>query len=105
MDALLKLAAEAGLHVSAAEEALGEGGHTTAREEVDRADDALADLRAAWPTMSAAERTLVGKAAAPLRERLDRVRRALPKVAAVSEAAPVEDPEQDEAPDEPGAVA
>ncbi|HEX7291263.1 MAG TPA: hypothetical protein VF250_09070, partial [Conexibacter sp.] len=47
MDALLKLAADAGVEVSAAEAALEQAEAGEAREALDRADDALAALAAA----------------------------------------------------------
>lgn len=95
MDELLKQLAEAGLRVGEAEEAREAGELIAAREAVDAADDALGALRTAWPTMSGPERDLVGRTAAPLRARLDAVRKALPKVTALSDGAPEADPEQD----------
>ena len=45
--------------------------------------------------MSPAERTLVGRTAAPMRARLDRLRGALPKRVALSEGAPERDPDEE----------
>jgi hypothetical protein len=98
MDDLLKLAADAGLHVTDAEEALAAGEHQAARDAVDRADDALGALRERWPSMTAPQRGLVGTTAAPLRRRLDAVRAGLPKVSALSTGTPETDPEQDAPP-------
>jgi acyl-CoA reductase-like NAD-dependent aldehyde dehydrogenase len=99
MDELLKLAAEAGQHVSAAEDALEEGAFSSAREAVDQASDALAALRDRWPAMSAAERALVGKAAGAIRQRLDAVVARLPAQRTLSEGTAESDPEQDEEPE------
>lgn len=98
MDDLLKRVADAGLALDRAEEAVEAGEHGAAREALDEVDEALAGLRERWPGMSAAERTLVGRTAAPLRARLDAARRRVAPLRAVSEAAPEVDPEQDEPP-------
>jgi hypothetical protein len=45
--------------------------------------------------MAPAERAIVGPAAAPLRERLDRTRARLPKRRALSEGAPERDPDEE----------
>jgi len=99
MDALLKLAADAGHHVSTAEEALDEGAHDAARDALDRAADTLADLRGRWATMSAAERTVVGSAARTVRERMDAAAARVPARRTLSEGAAEADPEQDAEPD------
>jgi hypothetical protein len=48
--------------------------------------------------MGAAERALVGRAAAPVKQRLDAVAGRLPRVSALSEAPPELDPEQEQDP-------
>ncbi|WP_205695943.1 hypothetical protein [Conexibacter sp. SYSU D00693] len=102
MDDLLKRVADAGLHVTAAEEALDAGERQSAEDALDAADAELTALRERWPAMGAAERTVVGRTAGPVRARLDAARKRLPPVRAVSQA-PVEvDPEQDEAPEDDG---
>ena len=101
MDDLLKQLADAGLAVGAAEEAVEAGEHGAAREAIDRADEALADLRSRWPQMQAPERDLVGRTAGPLRARLDAVRRQVTPLRAVSQGAPEVDPEQDVEPEAP----
>lgn len=88
MDALLKALAGISLAVGAAEEALEEGANTTAREQLDVADEGLAELRTSWPEMSAPERDIVGKAAGPLRERADAVRARVPRLSALSAVEP-----------------
>ena len=88
MDALLKLAADAGLEVSAAEEALDEGAHQAARDALDRAADVLAELRRRWPEMSPAERAVVGRAAGAVRARLDAAAARVPRRTTLSEGAP-----------------
>jgi hypothetical protein len=103
VDVLLKLTADAGVEVSAAEAALEEGASGGARDALDRADDALAALRERWPEMSAAERTVIGEAAAAVRARRDRVAAQLPPVRTVTDGVAELDPEQERDPeDAPG---
>ena len=94
----LKVLAEASLAVERAEAAAGEGAFTAAREALDEAELELAALRERWPTMSAAERTLVGRAAAPVRRRLEALAGRMPRSSALSDAAPEDDPEQERDP-------
>lgn len=103
MDALLKLAANAGVEVSAAEDALEEGAHATARDALDRAEDALAALREQWPQMTAAERVLIGNAAGTVRARRDAVAARIPAVRPLSEGVAELDPEQERAPEDASA--
>jgi hypothetical protein len=98
MDALLKLTADAGVEVSAAEAALEEGAPGAARDALDRADDALAALRERWPQMSAVERTVIGDAAAVVRSRRDLVASQLPPVRTVTDGVAELDPEQERDP-------
>ena len=98
VDAHLKLLAEVSLAVERAEAAAGEGGFTGAREALDEAEEGLQVLRERWPEMVPAERTLVGRAAAPVKQRLDAVARGLPRQSALSHAAAEHDPEQEEDP-------
>lgn len=100
MDDLLKLAADAGHEISTAEEALAEDAHDAARDALDRAADRLADLRARWPDMSAAERAIVGPSAQAVRARLDAAAARVPKRQTLSEGAAEVDPEQDSEPGE-----
>ena len=95
VDAYLKLLADAGLALDDAEEAAGDGEIGQAGEALDRAEEALTVLRDAWTTMSAPARAIVGRTAAPLRARLDRVRTRLPKRVALSEGAPERDPDEE----------
>jgi hypothetical protein len=99
VDELLKLAADAGVHVSAAEEALDEGASDAARDELDRAADALTALRERWPSMSGAERAVVGKAAGAVRARLDAATARLPVRRTLSDGAAEVDPEQEREPE------
>lgn len=101
MDALLKLAADAGVEVSAAEVALDDGDAGAAREALDRADDTLAALRERWPAMSVTERTVIGEAAAAVRARRDALAARLPPVRTVTDGVAELDPEQERDPDEP----
>lgn len=81
MDLHLKVLAEASLAVARAQEAMREDAFTGAREALDEAERGLQDLRDRWPEMTAAQRTVVAKAAAPIRVELDDVARRLPKPA------------------------
>jgi hypothetical protein len=98
MDLDLKVLAEASLAVERAEVAAGEGAFTAAREALDDAERELAALRERWPAMGRAERALVGRAAAPVRQRLDAIAPRLPRASALSQAAPEHDPEQEQDP-------
>lgn len=102
MDELLKHCADAGVEVSAAETALEEDDPGTARDALERAGTLLDDLRARWPQMSQPERAVVGPAAKSVKDRLDAATKQLPQRRALSETAPVVDPEQDAAPDGDG---
>lgn len=96
MDRHLKLLADVSLAVSDAEEAIADSAFHTASERLDAAREGLAELRAGWPDMSAAERRLVGGAAQPVRRRLDAASARVPRLRAVSEMpTPVVDPEQE----------
>jgi len=101
MDSLLKLAADAGVELSAAETALEHGEAGEAREALDRADDALAALRERWPAMSAAERAVIGEAAGTVRARRDLLAARLPPARTVSDGVAELDPEQERDPDAP----
>ena len=100
MDAHLKLLAEASMDLSAAEEALDDAAHQTARERLDAAQAALAELRERWPAMGAAERRIVGAAAAPVRARLDAAEARVPRLTALTQVAAEADPEQETEPGE-----
>jgi hypothetical protein len=102
MDAHLKRLAGIGLDLTAAEDALAEGANTNARELLDRAAEELEELRSAWPSLSDAERTLIGTTAAPLRARLDAARARLPRHLALTDVPQSErivDPEDDGPPE------
>lgn len=99
MDELLKLTADAGVEVSAAETALEDDDPQGARDALERADALLQALRERWPDMSAAERGLVGRAAGAIRERRDAAQKRVPVRRALSEAKPEVDPEQEAAPE------
>ena len=94
MDEHLKLLAEAGLALTDAEESI-QADERAAAGALDRADEHLAALRARWAGMRAAERAIVGRAAAPLKQRLDRGRKRLQPRQALSQGAPERDPEHD----------
>ena len=98
VDVHLKLLAEVSLAVERAETAAGDGGFTGAREALDEAEAGLQVLRERWPEMGAAERALVGRAAAPVKQRLDAVALRLPRPSALTQAAPEHDPEEEQDP-------
>jgi hypothetical protein len=99
MDADLKLLADASLEVAAAEDAIAEGAHQTARERLDTAGEVLAELRERWPAMAVAERAIVGPAAKDVRGRLDAAAAQLPRRSALVEVPAEADPEQETEPD------
>jgi hypothetical protein len=98
MDAHLKVLAEVSLGVERAETAAGEGAFTAAREALDEAERGLALLRERWPEMASGERKVVGRTAAPVRQRIDALASRLPRVSALSHAAPEHDPEEEQDP-------
>jgi hypothetical protein len=100
MDALLKLAADAGVEISAAETALEEGAAGAARDALDRADDALAALRERWPEMSATERAVIGEAAGAVRRRRDALAGRIPQPRPLSDGLAELDPEQERDPEQ-----
>lgn len=95
MDVLLKRLADASLSVDAAETAIADGATLTAVDALDAVDAELAELRAAWPGMKPAERTVIARPAAEIRARLDAARRRVPKVSALSEGTPESDPDEE----------
>jgi hypothetical protein len=95
MDTHLKLLAEASLHVSAAEEAIGETAFQNAREALEEAEEQLVHLRGGWPTMSTAERTIVAGTATPLKARIDAAWKLIPKRTTLTEVAMEADPEEE----------
>jgi hypothetical protein len=95
MDAHLKHLADAALDVAAAEESLDAGDPGAARPPLERAQAGLALLRSRWPEMSATERTVVGRAAGPVRARLDAALARLPRHAALSVGSPEHDADED----------
>ena len=98
VDAHLKLLAEVSLAVERAQTAAADRAFTGAREALDEAEAGLQVLRERWPEMAPPERAMVGRAAGPVKERLDAVTRRLPRPSALSEVAAEHDPEQDEDP-------
>ena len=79
MDGHFNRLAEAGLAVSAAEDALAAGAHQGAQDGLDDTDAHLEALRAAWPRMSPTERRVIGTAARGIRERRDAIAARLPR--------------------------
>ena len=73
----------------------GEGEIGVAGDALDRAAEALAELRTAWADMTPAERAIVGPTATALRSRIDRARVRLPRRFALSQGAPERDPDEE----------
>jgi hypothetical protein len=96
MDAHLKALADVSLALGSAEDYLEEAAHLNARDELDRASEGLAALRAQWPQMTPAERRVVGSTAGPLRDRLDAGRARLPKLSALTQVEPLPGEDDDE---------
>jgi phosphoglycerate dehydrogenase-like enzyme len=99
VDEHLKLLAEAGLAMTAAEEALEESAFHTARERLDEVDVSLEDLRRRWMAMSAAERAVITPSAKEIRARLDAAAKRVPRVSALSQGTEEVDPEQEAEPE------
>jgi hypothetical protein len=98
MDVHLKALAEVSLAVERAQSAAGDGALMAAREALEEAEQGLQLLRERWPEMAGAERALVGRAAAPVKQRLDAIAARLPRTSALSQVAPEHDPEQEQDP-------
>lgn len=96
MDALLKLAGDAGHEVSQAEQAAEEEAWGAARDALDRAGDLLALLRERWPQMTGAEREVIGRAAGAVRSRLDACAALLPVRSALSLGTPEHDDDEND---------
>ncbi|WP_320671261.1 hypothetical protein [Patulibacter defluvii] len=103
MDVPLEELAEVSAAIGRGEEAVEEQAWETAREAVDAADHALELLRDRWRDLDDRGRQTLGALATPLRARRDQLATRIPAPRAVSEGAPVHDPEQDDDP-EPGAA-
>ena len=95
MDGDLKLLADASLALEAAEAAAGDGALMAAREALDSAERGLETLRERWLAMGAAQRAVIGRAAADVSERTDALARRLPRAVALGQAPIEHDPEQD----------
>ncbi|WP_026913022.1 hypothetical protein [Patulibacter minatonensis] len=96
MDVPLEQLAAVSEAVGRAEEAAEEQAWTSARTALDDVDRLLEELREAYRTLGSRERGTLGAIATPLRARRDVVAARVPKPQAVSDGAPVHDPEQDD---------
>lgn len=84
MDLRLPLLADANLHLGVAEEALADGSDQAARSELEKAQAALAELRAIWPDLEEGEQGLLAALASPLSERAGRLEGVLGKNSGLS---------------------
>lgn len=96
MDVPLEQLAAVSEAVGRAEDAVEETAWTTARAALDDVDRQLEELREAYRELGPKERGTLGAIATPLRARRDAVAGRIPKPQAVSDGAPVHDPEQDD---------
>lgn len=103
MDVPLQQLAAVSEAVGRAEDAVEEEAWTTARQALDDVDRQLEELREAYRALGPRERGTLGAIAGPLRSRRDAVATRVPRPQAVSDGAPVHDPEQDDDEDGPGA--
>jgi hypothetical protein len=99
MDLRLPLLADANLHLGIAEEAADEHAWLTTRNELDKAETALDELRALWPEMGQTEQGLLAAIAKPLRLRADQVASRLPTTVIVSDGSAEHDPDEDVEPE------
>lgn len=99
MDLRLPLLADANLHLTVAEEAVDDGNNTVARNELDKADIALDELRSQWMDMNDDERGLLPAMVQPLKKRAEGIRTRLPQQSVLSQTEAIEDPEQDQEPE------
>lgn len=103
MDVPLEQLAAVSEAVGRAEDAAEEQAWTTARAALDDVDRQLEELREAYRALGPRERGTLGAIAGPLRSRRDAVAARVPKPQAVSDGAPVHDPEQEDDLDPGGA--
>lgn len=76
--------ADINLHLSAAEEALGQQDFIAAEVELDKAEISFEELRSGWPDLVAEQQGLLSAMAKPLSAKLKSLQARLPKVSAVS---------------------
>lgn len=100
MDLRLPLLADANLHLGIAEEAANEAAWTTATYELEKAEEALTELREYWSEMDEKGKGLLAQLAKPLGIRAKELNARLPKLTAVSEGEAVLDDEQEMEPDD-----
>jgi hypothetical protein len=103
MDVPLEQLAAVSEAVGRGEDAVADEAWTSARTALDDVDRLLEELREVYRELGAKERTTLGAIAGPLRARRDAVAARVPKPRAVSDGAPVEDPEQEADPETGGA--
>lgn len=94
-DLRLPLLAAASLHIGTAEEAFEAGALRTAEHEIDKAEEALQELRDEWPEIEKSKQGLLAAFAAPLAERVSELRSRMPQTSIVTQGEAVEDPEQE----------
>lgn len=99
MDVPLEQLAAVSEAIGRSEEAVEEQAWTSAREALDLADRLFDELREVYRALDKREQTTLGAIAGPLRARRDAAASRVPKPSAVSDGAPVHDPEQDDEPD------
>lgn len=93
-DLRLPLLAAASMHIGAAEEAFGEGAIRTCEHELDKAEQAMSELRQEYRELATSDKGLLGAMAAPLSRRIGELRVKMPAASSVSDAEAVADPEK-----------
>lgn len=100
MEQTLPLLADANFHLTTAEEFLAEQMHENARRELDKAQDALAELREHYRGLDEKGQGLLAQMARPLSEKAKQLSSRLPKAQVVTKVEEEPDPEQDVEPEE-----
>jgi len=100
MEQTLPLLADANFHLTTAEEFLAEQMHENARRELDKAQDALNELREHYRSLDEEGQGLLAQMARPLSAKAKRLSARLPRTRVISKAEAEHDPDQEIEPEE-----
>ena len=100
MDLALPLLADANLHLSAAEELFASGQRESARLQLEKAEQALEELREHYRGLDEAGQGLLAQMARPLGKRARELARLLPRTPVVTRVEGSPDPEEELPPEE-----
>jgi len=100
MDIALPILADANLRLSAAEELLAEGQRESARLQLEKAEQALEELREHYRGLGEGEQGLLAQMARPLSSRARTLARNLPQTPVVARVEGKADPEEELPPEE-----